>query len=30
MCESTVYILENGKEVVFFEDLDSLETMIMK
>jgi len=25
MCESTAYILKNGKEEVFFEDVDALE-----
>ena len=25
MCESTAYILKNGKEEVFFEDVDTLE-----
>ena len=25
MCESTVYILKDGEEEVFFEDVDSLE-----
>jgi predicted RNA-binding protein len=25
MCESTVFILRNGKEEVFFEDVDALE-----
>ena len=25
MCESTAYILKNGKEELFFEDVDALE-----
>ena len=25
MCESTAYILKNGKEEMFFEDVDALE-----
>ena len=25
MCESTVYILKNGEEQIFFEDVDTLE-----
>jgi len=25
MCESTAYILKNGREEVFFEDVDALE-----
>ncbi len=25
MCESTVYILRNGEEQIFFEDVDTLE-----
>jgi predicted RNA-binding protein len=25
MCESTVYVLKNGEEQVFFEDVDSMQ-----
>ena len=25
MCESTVYVLRNGEEQIFFEDVDTLE-----